>query len=303
MIVTSYAGHDEIRSAHRQAISQSKLRSLGMLRVFLLADIPAHEKYITQPAIADESNRFQDIVQGNFIEAYRNLTYKHTMGLRWVATECAHAKFVVKVDDDTVLNVYHIVNYLRELDEDFADQQLSDNHMDLLAGYILDKQKPIRVAPSKWFVSTAEFSGSVYPDYLSGWMYLTTPQTAARLVAEAQREPFFWIDDTWITGILRDKLDIRLTRLNTWFSANSEFLDCCIDDVKRFSYKCDYFAGPNGGEVHLITRFMHSMSKCYEEDDACFERTPDKLLSHTCVGHAKHLIEEHGDARVRQFKL
>lgn len=64
IIVTTYIGHDEVRSAHRSAISQSILRELGLLRVFLLAEIPAHEKFITQQAILDESHHFNDIVQG-----------------------------------------------------------------------------------------------------------------------------------------------------------------------------------------------------------------------------------------------
>lgn len=57
-------GHDEIRSAHRYAISQETLSDLGFQRVFLLAEIPWHDKFITQQAIDNENNRFNDIVQG-----------------------------------------------------------------------------------------------------------------------------------------------------------------------------------------------------------------------------------------------
>lgn len=63
-MVTSYVGHDEVRSAHRTAISGSVLRNLKILRVFLLAQVPLHEKFITQSAIEDESQYFNDIVQG-----------------------------------------------------------------------------------------------------------------------------------------------------------------------------------------------------------------------------------------------
>lgn len=63
IIVTSYVGHDETRSAHRQALTQQKLRSMGLLRVFLLADIPSTERFIEQKSIYDESDRFEDIVQ------------------------------------------------------------------------------------------------------------------------------------------------------------------------------------------------------------------------------------------------
>lgn len=64
LVVTSYVGHDELRSAHRTAISNSTLHNLGVVRVFLLADIPEHEKFITQESIENEQQHFNDIVQG-----------------------------------------------------------------------------------------------------------------------------------------------------------------------------------------------------------------------------------------------
>lgn len=60
-------GHDATRSAHRSAISRIDLQQLGFLRVFLLAEIPSHEKFITQEAINSESRHFNDIVQGKLM--------------------------------------------------------------------------------------------------------------------------------------------------------------------------------------------------------------------------------------------
>lgn len=37
-----------------------------------------------QNAINEESERYHDLVQGNFVDSYRNLTYKHVMGLKWI---------------------------------------------------------------------------------------------------------------------------------------------------------------------------------------------------------------------------
>lgn len=64
IIVTTYVGHDEVRSAHRSAMSQNDLKRLGFIRVFLLAAIPPHEQFITQNAVESESLQFNDIVQG-----------------------------------------------------------------------------------------------------------------------------------------------------------------------------------------------------------------------------------------------
>lgn len=218
------------------------------------------------------------------------------MGLRWAASECSVAKYIIKIDDDTVFDVYHLASYLENL-----ASTLDDTNEHLLAGYILDGKKPIRLQASKWYVTFKEFGENVYPDYLSGWLYITNPPTARSLVAESQIQPFFWIDDTWITGILREKRDIPLTRLNQWFSANSQFLDCCVDDVTRHSFKCDYHVGPNGGDVKLIMDFMKAMENCYEND--CVERTPSQSVKQTCVGQVKNIIGQHGEAVVKSIKL
>lgn len=57
-------GHDEVRSAHRTAINNTILNKLNVVRVFLLAEIPEKEMFITQKAIESEHHHFNDIVQG-----------------------------------------------------------------------------------------------------------------------------------------------------------------------------------------------------------------------------------------------
>lgn len=64
IVITSYVGHDQVRSAHRSAINGDDLRKLNIVRVFLLAMIPSKEKFITQKAIQNEHEHFNDIVQG-----------------------------------------------------------------------------------------------------------------------------------------------------------------------------------------------------------------------------------------------
>lgn len=338
IIVTTYIGHDEVRSAHRSAISQSILKELGLFRVFLLAEIPAHEKFITQQAIQDESKHFNDIVQGefidpecnlikfvgiiimthsllfagNFIEAYRNLTYKHIMGLKWASSQnCHNPKFIIKMDDDIVVDFYHLSNYLRNIS---ASVSRKENY---LAGYVLREVRPIRLRQNKWFVSYEEYEGDLYPDYLSGWMYVTIPTTARRLVhaSSAKSMKFFWIDDTWVTGVLREHAKIDIDESwNELFSANSQFLDCCVNDMKGKRYRCPFIAGPNGGDHRLIATFLQTNHKqCYVGEDRRFvpskNNCPERPVSITslkkaCVGVDKHLlVESHGAAIISAIKL
>lgn len=188
LIVTSYFGHVELRSAMRRAFPADVLENMGVIRVFLLGDAP-NDKYTNQKAVVDESRRFGDLIQGNFIEAYRNLTFKHLMGLKWASERC-DTKFILKMDDDIVVDLRKIVKMLEN--DRFPSK--------LLAGYVLKGMKPIREKANKWFVTEDEYNGDVYPQFVSGWFYITNSETSSSLVTLSHFYNYFWIDDLFITG-------------------------------------------------------------------------------------------------------
>lgn len=233
------------------------------------------------------------------------------MGLRWAASHnCIKTKFIIKMDDDIVVDFFYLANYL----DDPKFNSVANRQF--LAGYVFRNVIPIRAQQNKWYVSYNEFDGNIYPDYLSGWMYVTTPFTAKMLVAAAGRTKFFWIDDTWITGILRDKQKIIINEsLSELFSANSQFLDCCVDDLKRHRYECPFIAGPNGGDHRLIQKFVSTVfERCFNNislnltkhnNNKCHGRPKGQpTLQETCVGGDKHLLKEnHGAAIVNAVRL
>ena len=49
---------------------------------------------------------YGDLIQGNFMDTYRNLTYKSIMGHMWVSNFCNQAEFVVKTDDEIYVDIY-----------------------------------------------------------------------------------------------------------------------------------------------------------------------------------------------------
>ena len=61
---------------------------------------------LQQDSIRNESLVHGDIVQGNFLDSYKNLTYKTVMGHMWVSRFCRQAEFVMKADDDIYLDLY-----------------------------------------------------------------------------------------------------------------------------------------------------------------------------------------------------
>lgn len=301
ILVTSYVGHDDVRAVHRQGISGTELRKMGLIRIFLVAGIPKDEQFITQNSINSEQRKFGDLLQGDFTENYRNLTYKHFMGLKWAIKRCAHAKFIIKIDDDSVYDIFRLYNYLKkEEGKSLAREKL------FLAGYLFKHQKPIRREADKHFVSQDEYPGTEFPTYLSGWLYITNARTARSLIQEAPGKKFFWIDDTYVTGILAEDLPINFIDLTEWFSANPDFLDCCVRDLKRFNLQCEFVIGPNGGDTKLLSIFQAEARRCFQsQPPICRQRLgAGENIRNTCVTAYKDVLRSnHGNAIVRPIKL
>lgn len=64
-----------------------------------------------------ENNQYGDILQGNFIDSYHNLSYKHTMALKYVAERCTQVPYILKCDDDVIINGPVLLNILQHHQE------------------------------------------------------------------------------------------------------------------------------------------------------------------------------------------
>ena len=82
---------------------------------FMLGYSP-YELY--QDQIRNESLLHGDIVQGNFLDSYKNLTYKTVLGHMWVSSFCPQAEFVMKADDDIYLDLYGLYTVASRYKED-----------------------------------------------------------------------------------------------------------------------------------------------------------------------------------------
>lgn len=293
LIITSHAGDIEARSAMRRAYPADELKQLGIHRVFLLAvSNPKHDilyNSVPQNALEDENRRYSDLVQGNFNEAYRNLTYKHMMGLQWVTKYCQQAQYVIKMDDDIIVDFYRLLNIMKSIVQD---------QRPLLMGYLLKGIQPIREPANKWFVMQSEFPGSVYPPFLSGWLYITTPREAKTLVEASKTVHYFWIDDTYVTGLLARVVGISHQDIHQYFTLHPEYLECCIQDKIHL---CDYIVGPSGGDPALLLRFQRHAATCQKRK--CLQRPSHTALNRTCVAQKKISALKQGRGEVEPVHI
>lgn len=118
-------------------------------------------------------------VQGNFHDAYRNMTYKHVMALKYAAYHCPRARYVLKTDDDVFVNMPTVMAFLSV---DLS--AYGARHLLLCQPTYGSKVK--RSYRSKWRVSWWEFPHSTYPTYCPGWAVLYSPDVVFSLYREAQ---------------------------------------------------------------------------------------------------------------------
>ena len=153
-----------------------------------------------QKKIEMESNAFHDIVQGYFIDSYKNLTNKGVMGYKWISEHCRNAEFVAKIDDDAFINFFKFfeeMSYLKSKKRYILCNKINKGTM-----------KIIRETKSKWFVENDEFKKMArYPHtYCSGFTVFISTDLVPMLYHAAIGSPFFWVDDFYLFGLLPSKV-------------------------------------------------------------------------------------------------
>ncbi|XP_031619998.1 beta-1,3-galactosyltransferase 5 isoform X2 [Contarinia nasturtii] len=209
-------------------------------RIFFL--LGAVKSTQTQIRLKQENDMFQDLIQGNFFDAYRNMTYKHTMALKWFVYNCPKLKYLIKTDDDVFVNTPAVYDLL----------EAGFNNENLIFCYRIEDARIKRTYRSKWRVSTKEFSGRYYPNYCPGFSIIYSSDVVLRLYKEAQQTPYFWIDDVHITGTLAQHLNLNITTLGKYYLNSIQLNDLITDKLHLSSIEPMFlFAEPNIHEEQI----------------------------------------------------
>ena len=207
VLVHTATNHSVRRESIRETWANYSMYRKYKMRIVFLVGLP--ENGSLQEKLEEESRIHGDLVQGNFLDTYRNLTHKGVMGLRWVTEFCRQAKFIVKTDDDVFVNTLLLIRYV-------LVKYWNSSRMIIGSRVINPKVRRY----GKWSVDKSDFRGlERYPfPYSKGEFVVLTSDIIQPLYKAAKVTPFFWIDDIYLFGQLPNAVGrinhVRLDSVN-----------------------------------------------------------------------------------------
>ncbi|CAK5096223.1 unnamed protein product [Meloidogyne enterolobii] len=166
-----------------------------------------------------EQKNFGDLIRYSIEDGYNNLHFKMGAAYQWQQKFCSNAEFVMKTDDDTIVDLPRLEFWIeKKFNNDIA--QIPNKAA--FFGMRLENLPPIRNPGHKWYVSFEHFPGKTFPNYMQGASYLGNGK-AIKLIMQHTKEAIgFNMDDILFTGTLAE-----------------------IANVSRIDYAWTHFRGGN----------------------------------------------------------
>lgn len=189
VLVVPVAPHNK---AHRDVIrktwgSESPVLGRVVVLVFLLGLHSGEAAEELQQQLVEESREHGDLVQGDFLDCYKNLTIKTMVMLEWLQAHCSGASYAMKIDSDTFLNVPNLIRML-------ADAPTS-NYM---TGLVARNGPVLRDPNSKWYLPAEVYPDPVYPPYALGLGYVLSMDLPPKLLEASRQVRAVYIEDVYL---------------------------------------------------------------------------------------------------------
>lgn len=186
--LTSAATNRDRRQAIRETWSQF-VRESNQTFLFFVAQ-PSDANLRLQ--IELESQKYQDIVLLPIRDTYYLLTFKILAVLNWAHKNCPNLAFVMKCDDDFYVDWPNLFRHMAGKDSN-----------DLFYGRPNYWTQVDRNRASRWYMPESDYAAANYPIFLSGSPFFVSYSLLPKLLKAAGRVKWLYIDDMFITGILR----------------------------------------------------------------------------------------------------
>ncbi|KGL99492.1 Beta-1,3-galactosyltransferase 2, partial [Charadrius vociferus] len=193
LIATTAAEINHRNSIRNSWGNESVVQGVEVVRLFMLGV----ESKGPNDVVLRESEQYRDIIQQDFLDTYHNLTLKTLMGMKWVASYCSGASFVMKTDSDVFVNTIYLIEKLL--------RPLSPPPQNYFTGCLMKGHKPIRNQNNKWYISEEEYPGANYPPFCSGTGYVFSGDLASKIISASVTINCIHLEDVYVGLCLNAK--------------------------------------------------------------------------------------------------
>ncbi|XP_008404289.1 beta-1,3-galactosyltransferase 1-like isoform X3 [Poecilia reticulata] len=195
--------------AHRDVIrsswgSEKLVNNQVVALFFLLGMQTGDDAEQVHQQLLQESKEHQDLIQGDFVDCYKNLTIKTMVMLEWLNSCCSSAAYAMKIDSDMFLNVPNLVNLL-----------LKAPRTNYMTGLVAHGGRVSRDPKSKFYVPVDLVSHRFYPPYALGLGYILSLDLTTKLIEASRHVRPLYIEDAYL-GLCMRHLGISPTEPPNW---------------------------------------------------------------------------------------
>ena len=171
-----------------------KERNYGIYTVGIVFILGQDKNASHSKDIKEEAIEYNDIVQASFVDNYHNLTLKGIAAIKWILAYCAKVQYVIKADDDIIVDVQMLINLMKSrsilgkpkvlcvhVEKGLVDRNIESKY------YI-----PYEVLPNLYR----------YPQFCRGSFYGYPASFLMNMDMIASRIPLFPLEDVFFTGLV-----------------------------------------------------------------------------------------------------
>jgi beta-1,3-galactosyltransferase 5 len=110
--------------------------------------------------LKEEHLIYKDILQiGSFNDSYSLGTLKLMKIYKWIATHCANSIYMLKINDDVIMNTFKLVEYFKRMAAFKSTKQIFGLEMN---------GSPVRDVNNKFFLTQDQYGSFKFPSYPDG---------------------------------------------------------------------------------------------------------------------------------------
>ncbi|XP_067676196.1 UDP-GalNAc:beta-1,3-N-acetylgalactosaminyltransferase 1-like [Haliotis asinina] len=253
-VVITAPSNGRRRDVIRDMLTSDVISKKYTIRILFLIGWP--DKFVrrTQNSIRFEMKKYRDILQGSFLDTYRNLSYKTVFGFKWISRHCRNVNYVIKIDDDVYVDIY---NFFYTLFLKFETRHAVICNS-LTYSDVLKK--------GKWMLDDYTYRHYVYypVKYCSGYAVVLKGDMVPLLYKASLMTPFFWISDVFIYGTSRTFLryaPITSAKTNMYFEVNGSIAVECFRTAESCPIIFSTFIEDLYGFVQFRKKFLRNQTQ------------------------------------------